>query len=65
MRSCGAALQSWLEAMAPYVKGLDPNHLLTIGEEGFYSAADVGRGNSDPEGASSCAHKYLTAWKHS
>ena len=25
--------------MAAYVKGLDPNHLLTLGEEGFYSTS--------------------------
>jgi endo-1,4-beta-mannosidase len=24
--------------MAAFVKGLDPNHLLTVGEEGFYPA---------------------------
>ena len=55
MRSCQGQLQAWLESMAPYVKGLDPNHLLSIGEEGFYSTADVARGASDPGGAESCA----------
>ena len=59
MRSCQGQLQTWLEAMAPYVKGMDPNHLLSIGEEGFYSTADVGRGDSDPEGANSCASQAL------
>ena len=30
-------LQAWVDEMANYMKGLDPNHLLTLGEEGFYS----------------------------
>ena len=37
--------------MAAYVKGLDPNHLLTLGEEGFYSTS-TSRLSANP-GASS------------
>ena len=29
--------QDWIAVMAAYIKTLDPNHLLTVGEEGFYS----------------------------
>lgn len=29
-------MQAWVKEMAAYVKSLDPNHLLTVGEEGFY-----------------------------
>lgn len=30
--------QEWFVEMAAYVKGLDPNHLLSLGEEGFYAS---------------------------
>ncbi|KAK9917687.1 hypothetical protein WJX75_007185 [Coccomyxa subellipsoidea] len=32
-------IAKWVGEMAPYVKSLDPNHLLTLGEEGFYSTS--------------------------
>ncbi|CAK0785155.1 hypothetical protein CVIRNUC_008361 [Coccomyxa viridis] len=35
--SCGFALQQWIEEMGVHLKAIDPNHLVTIGEEGFYS----------------------------
>ena len=31
-------MQNWVKEMAAYVKGLDPNHLVTVGEEGFYTS---------------------------
>ena len=37
-RGCGDALQRWIDEMAAFVKSIDPNHMLTIGEEGFYAA---------------------------
>ena len=31
------SVQAWVNEMAEHMKDLDPNHLLTLGEEGFYS----------------------------
>ena len=33
---CGDTLAGWVAEMAAHVKALDPNHLLTVGEEGFW-----------------------------
>jgi mannan endo-1,4-beta-mannosidase len=32
----GDSLQYWIEDMAAFVKSVDPVHLLTVGEEGFF-----------------------------
>lgn len=44
--------------MARYVKGLDPNHLLTIGEEGFYSTSQL-RLSANPGFTSDVPHVLL------
>jgi mannan endo-1,4-beta-mannosidase len=36
---CGWALQAWIDEMSLFVKTIDPLHMLTIGEEGFYSSS--------------------------
>lgn len=33
----GVVLDTWISSMASFVKTIDPNHLLTVGEEGFFS----------------------------
>lgn len=54
-------LQAWVDEMANYMKGLDPNHLLTLGEEGFYSLFKDGI-PANPGGAggliSNCSHTF-------
>eukprot|EP01024_Parvocaulis_polyphysoides_P072981 TRINITY_DN9339_c1_g1_i1.p1 TRINITY_DN9339_c1_g1~~TRINITY_DN9339_c1_g1_i1.p1 ORF type:complete len:300 (+),score=33.27 TRINITY_DN9339_c1_g1_i1:170-1069(+) len=35
---CGWALQAWIDEMSTHMKALDPSHMVTIGEEGFYSS---------------------------
>ena len=35
---CDDAMQAWVETMAAFVKDIDPEHLLTVGAEGFWAA---------------------------
>lgn len=48
-------MQAWIEQAADHMKVVDPNHMVTIGEEGFYgygaSAAQIATNpNSDNSG---------------
>ncbi|QDZ21967.1 glycoside hydrolase [Chloropicon primus] len=49
VEGCEASLQEWIEEMSLYVKKLDPNHLVTVGGEGFF--AGPSKDGSAPEGA--------------
>uniref|UniRef100_A0A7S2TAQ3 mannan endo-1,4-beta-mannosidase n=1 Tax=Chloropicon roscoffensis TaxID=1461544 RepID=A0A7S2TAQ3_9CHLO len=35
---CDDKLQSWIESESAFVKELDPNHMVTVGEEGFWAS---------------------------
>ena len=35
-----AEIQSWITQVAPYLKALAPNQLVTVGEDGFYQASN-------------------------
>lgn len=34
-------MQAWIEEMSAYVKALDPNHLVTVGAEGFWGPVRI------------------------
>lgn len=39
--SCADSLDAWVQIMANYTKTVDPNHLVTIGYEGFWGQYDA------------------------
>ena len=47
-------MQSWIAVMAAQLKQLDPNHLVGIGEEGFYGPSAGGNRSTEvnPSGTS-------------
>lgn len=47
-------MQEWVAEMAAYVKLLDSNHLMTIGEEGFYPD-----GLHNPNGVNSYGSSHI------
>ena len=51
---CGGAIRDWVAAVAPAVKKMAPNQLLTVGEEGFYPRGSPSAA-ANPGGADSWA----------
>ncbi|KAL3133319.1 hypothetical protein ABBQ38_007197 [Trebouxia sp. C0009 RCD-2024] len=47
-----ASVQTWIEDLSAFVKEQDPNHLVTVGEEGFYGpgSPDLDKNPSPGEG---------------
>ncbi|EIE27747.1 glycoside hydrolase [Coccomyxa subellipsoidea C-169] len=41
-------IQSWITEVAPYVKSLAPNQLVTVGEDGFYQPATCQANQANP-----------------
>ncbi|KAJ4846000.1 Mannan endo-1,4-beta-mannosidase 2 [Turnera subulata] len=44
----GKTVNGWIQEMAPYVKSIDNNHLLTVGMEGFYGDSIPDRKQYNP-----------------
>ncbi|KAK9861038.1 hypothetical protein WJX84_009430 [Apatococcus fuscideae] len=38
--SCKAGIQGFIDSMATFIKGIDKNHMVTVGEEGFFAQGD-------------------------
>ncbi|GAB4814282.1 hypothetical protein N2152v2_001328 [Parachlorella kessleri] len=48
--NCGPdAINTWIADIAQFLKSVDPNHLITVGEEGFFDSRDPQR-SSNPAG---------------
>eukprot|EP01025_Chloroclados_australasicus_P012264 TRINITY_DN1562_c0_g1_i2.p1 TRINITY_DN1562_c0_g1~~TRINITY_DN1562_c0_g1_i2.p1 ORF type:complete len:656 (-),score=54.72 TRINITY_DN1562_c0_g1_i2:524-2491(-) len=45
---CADALNNWVGEMSNYLKSVDPNHMITVGEEGFYSWNALNRVQYNP-----------------
>ncbi|CAL5224413.1 g7095 [Coccomyxa viridis] len=41
-------IQSWINEVAPYLKSLAPNQLVTVGEDGFYQTANCQSNQANP-----------------
>lgn len=39
----GSSLQGWIDATAEFLKSIDPNHLVTVGAEGFLGSSTPGQ----------------------
>lgn len=58
-RQCSSGtIASWVKEMAAFVKSLDTNHLLTVGEEGFWSTTSSAASSNPMASESGWAAEY-------
>ena len=58
-RNCPqGTITAWVKEMAAFVKSIDPNHLLTVGEEGFWSTTSSYIENNPRNDGSNWAAEY-------
>jgi hypothetical protein len=55
----GATLGAWITEMAAHFKGIDRNHLLTIGAEGFYGQSTPELMKDNPPGDNGTGNDYV------
>jgi len=41
VKECQSRVKNWIKEMAAYVKTLDPNHMVTVGSEGFFGEGSM------------------------
>lgn len=58
-RTCEkGTLQKWIEEMCIFVKSLDDNHLVAVGEEGYYSLTDESLSANPQHGVANWAQEW-------
>lgn len=56
-----SSVQAWIEEMSAHLKSLDPNHMVTIGEEGFYGPGSVSESVNPGTGWATITGQNFTA----
>lgn len=54
-------VQGWVEEMGAHLKSVDPNHLVTVGEEGFYALGSLNERLNPGNGWASITGQNFTA----
>lgn len=56
---CWTDIQAWITSAASHLKSVDTNHLVTVGEDGFYDASQCNAGVNPAEWAGSVGQNFL------
>jgi mannan endo-1,4-beta-mannosidase len=58
LEDCPQNLQNWIESEAAFIKDLDPNHMLTLGGEGFWASGSPGEAYNPTRWAKSMGQNF-------